>query len=553
MKQKFTLLFTVLLFAVTVNAQDVRYIDDGQFSVSVESDVVYGVNATVLFIPQVGEAVPQQLLMDVYTPDNDTETSRPAVLVFHTGNFLPPVTNAQIAGQKIDSSAVEICTQLARRGYVACSVDYRLGWNPLAQSQPERALGLIQAAYRGIQDGTTAVRFLKETVENGGNPYGINPDQIVVLGTGTGGYITLGMAGLNNFGDDNGDGLDDAYAKIINTQFGPAKFVLDTDADGTPETPMVVPTFHGDVEGKALTVVPADGFGLMMGDTTNYPNHVDQSSAFALAVNIGGALGDASWLDEESFPTISIQHPNDQFAPYIDDVLVVPTTGDPIVRVQGSLTVANIQDSLGNQNYTDVSYFDPITDMARANAEAAGHDYVEGLFPFLAEPNSAGLTEGVVIDWWDENAPAPGQGMGIPWNMLPHPLGGTFHSNGLILNEGMSAEKARGNIDLMMGYLLPRMCVSLGIGECGISSNQEISQVELSISPNPASGLVTVTAGDNTMERISITDIQGKVVFLSGNLNTTSQKLDVSNMTAGMYIIQIKLEDGIASSKLMVN
>ena len=97
--------------------------------------------------------------MDVYQPSGDTETSRPLVLVFHTGNFLPNVLNGQISGTKKDSSVVEICTQLARRGYVAASVDYRVGWNPLASTQPERALGLIQAAYRGLQDGRNAIRY----------------------------------------------------------------------------------------------------------------------------------------------------------------------------------------------------------------------------------------------------------------------------------------------------------------------------------------------------------------------------------------------------------
>ena len=121
MKKLYTLLMCLGLAISTLFAQE-RYVDEVFSSVKVTSDVVYGVNATVLFLPTVGEAIPIPLTLDVYEPEGDTENSRPLVLVFHTGNFLPNVLNGQISGTKTDSSAVEICTQLAKRGYVAASV-----------------------------------------------------------------------------------------------------------------------------------------------------------------------------------------------------------------------------------------------------------------------------------------------------------------------------------------------------------------------------------------------------------------------------------------------
>ncbi len=557
MKQIFTsLLFSLLCISTVLNAQT-RYIDEVFTEVSVEADVTYGVNGTLLFLPVVGEVVPQALQMDVYQPVGDTEGDRPAVLIFHNGNFLPPVTNAQISGTRQDSSVVEIATQLAKRGYVAATVSYRLGWNPLAPTQPERALGLIQAAYRGVQDGTTAVRYLKATVD-GGNPYAINPEKIVAWGVGTGGYVTLAMATLNN--EDEATNTITSYSEILTTTNGPGKFLLDVDQDGTPETPMVVQSFHGDIEGKLTTVVPTDGFGLTAGDTTNYSNLPEYSSKFALAVNVGGALGDISWLDEESTPTISVQSPFDIFAPYADEVLVVPTTNESIVRVQGSLLVAANQDGLGNQNFDGENYNDAITEVARANAATAGHDYFEGLFPFIRPVNSAGIPEGVVLNWWDPEAPSPadGQGMGIPWNLLPHPSdpsGETsFHENGLVLNEGMSAEKARANIADVMAFVLPRACVSLDLGDCIVSSVQDLplSATDLQISPNPANGNVTITVDNSLIESLVISDLQGKVIFQAPVINTSSQTLDISALTSGMYIVKAKLQDGIATSKLSV-
>ena len=46
-------------------------------------------------------------------------------------------------------------------GYVVASIDYRLGWNPLAATQSERTNQLINAAYRGVQDARTAVRYFR--------------------------------------------------------------------------------------------------------------------------------------------------------------------------------------------------------------------------------------------------------------------------------------------------------------------------------------------------------------------------------------------------------
>ncbi len=87
---------------------------------------------------------------------------------------------------KEDSVLVEICTDLAKRGFVAASVSYRAGWNPIAPTQEQRVFGLINAAFRGIQDARTAVRFFRATAD-GGNPYGINTSKIGVWGDGKGG------------------------------------------------------------------------------------------------------------------------------------------------------------------------------------------------------------------------------------------------------------------------------------------------------------------------------------------------------------------------------
>ena len=184
----------------TVHAQQ-RYLDPIFDDVTITPNVVYGVNATVLTYndPNIGQALALPQVMDVYTATNDTETNKPLFLVFHTGNFLPFPVNGGTGGTKEDSVVVEICTQLAKRGFVAASVTYRAGWNPIAATQTERVFGLINAAYRGVQDANTAVRYFRRTVEEENNPYNIDPTKIGLWGVGTGGYISLNTIGLDDY------------------------------------------------------------------------------------------------------------------------------------------------------------------------------------------------------------------------------------------------------------------------------------------------------------------------------------------------------------------
>ncbi|MEM1217601.1 MAG: T9SS type A sorting domain-containing protein [Bacteroidota bacterium] len=535
----FMLLFVALGLSFQANAQ--RYLTEVFDEVSVEADITYGVNATILQIGTAGELLPEELKMDIYTPVGDTETERPLALVFHTGNFLPPVTNGQISGLRTDSSVVEICTRLAKYGYTAASVSYRLGWNPLAATQPERALGLIQASYRGIQDGRTAIRYFKNDVINGDNQYSIDTSAIACIGTGTGGYITLGMATVNN------------YNEIPTAMNPPGKFLLDTDGDGVPETPMVVPTYHGDIEGKNLTIAPDAAFGFPGGDTSNYVNYPGISSEYQLSVNVGGALGDISWLDEETPPLITIQSAFDFFAPYEDAVLVVPTTGDPIVQVQGGLVIHTEQDALGNnQVFIDANINDDFTTTAIGNSANADHDYFEALYPYTRPENSNGEDEGVAIEWWDPGAPAPGAGMGIPWNMLPHPSGLTFHENGLLLNEGMSAEKARTNIDTIMGYYAPRAVAAMGLEVTSVEELEE-QMVALTLAPNPVGNEVLLTsAPDFPMKNVVLFDQNGQVLRTFNNLDTNYFFMSRGDLPSGMYIMQIGFEEGQSISKKLI-
>lgn len=533
--KKIILLLSFALFTVAAFAQQGRYLESVFSDVEVNTEI-YGANATILtlFDTNFREAIRIPLQADIYTPVGDTENNRPLVIYMHTGNFLPVGLNQSVSGTRRDSSTVEICNRLAQMGYVAASADYRLGWNPEAQTQPLRALGLIQAAYRGVQDARTAIRYFKYTAANG-NPYGIDTTKIVLWGQGTGGYISLATSTL------------DEFAEITTTTNPPGKFL--TDLDGNPNTlePMIIPAWFGDIEGKTYGVVPPSGFGTIPpNDTLCYPNWVNQTSDFAMCVNMGGALADISWLEAGDVPMVSYHVPNDEFAPYEDAVLVVPTTGDPIVQVQGSKLLQETANTLGNnQVFVDAAINDEFTAAAMANSSLTGHAYIEGLYPLVRPINQFNRAEGSPWDWWDA----------AYWSQIPHPAdpsGNTsFHQVALLTNANMSAEKGRRYIDTIVGYYAPRAYAALNLTS-DVEDIISATDVELNTFPNPATDRVNIqTAEAFPVQDLYIYDMNGKYITGQFGLNSTQFNLYRGTLPKGMYVMKLRFKEGVVATQLM--
>jgi hypothetical protein len=423
-------------------------------------------------------------------------------------------------------------------GYVAVAADYRLGWNPFAQTQPERALGLINAAYRGVQDARTCVRFFKRDVTESGNTYRIDTGKIVMWGQGTGGYISLAAATLDN------------YIKIVTTEQPVGKFLADLNGDSIPD-PMVIEPYNGDIYGDSIVGLSPGG-AVPAGDTLALPNHPGYSSDFHLTVNMGGALGDISWLDENSPPMISFHVVNDQFAPYESAILVVPTTDDPIVEVQGSLTAVTKANELGlNDAFSVVD--DEYTDAAKAASAVAGHDYQEGLYPFNIPLNILQQANGSPWNWWSvekwDTIVHPNAGMG------GLPAGVSYHFVASLSDMTMSAEKSRTYIDTIIGYYAPRAFEALGL-DSTINSVPQLdkSLVSLLVSPNPSYGRLTFQSSpDFEMQAVRILDITGKLVLNRPSVRASQLEVDHSGLAPGTYLVEIRFEKGIVTEKVILH
>ena len=423
----------------------VRYIDEIFEEVEVTEGVVYGENITVIPALQGLPPGPENLVMDIYEPADDSETERPVILYFHTGNFLPQYVNGSAVGTRTDSSAVEICSRFARMGYVVASVDYRLGWNPLAGTQEERTMQLIQAAYRGVQDSRTAVRYMRKSIAEDGNPWGVSGEKIAMFGEGTGGYITLASSTISNYNDII---VDDLGAPIMKFWYDPG--------DGN-FIPMVIEGIHGNPDATTDTYAPASmgGFQLCMA------NHVGYSSDFHFQMNLGGAMGDLNWLDEGDMPMVSFQTPHDPFAPYTTGVLIVPTTGNPIVEVSGAYDIhdeINGYSTNNNASFAEIGLVDP--------AVAFGNQGWDGLFPVLNN-----YVDGVPTEPYDS---APWQWWDVAMTQAVDDANGTsIAATQLTLNPTMGEDEAMFWIDQIQDYTAPRLAASLEVVALGPGCNDE--------------------------------------------------------------------------------
>ncbi len=339
-------LITALTCGFNSQAQvQVRYLDEVFTNVQVDTTIMYAQNILYGDTSNGGLGTPRPLFMDVYRPAGDTATNRPVVLLSHNGSFLPEALTQQLLGfcfkNRKDSSIVELCHRFARRGYVAVSFSYRLGWNPISPDQETRTKTIIQAVYRGMQDAKSLVRYLKNDFANNSNQWGIDTGKIVIGGTNSGAYVALAASNLNDTSELSGP-------KFVGSQ---GQFI------------------------KQDTLGDFDGFNGVLA----YDNYPGISSAFQCALALGGAVGDTSWVQAGETPVIAFHGTNETLTPY-NTAIVVTSTGQPVIEVSGSGDFMPMVEALGNNTSLVPNNF--TQGPPNKNGQGVQTAPVEGLYPF---------------------------------------------------------------------------------------------------------------------------------------------------------------------------
>jgi hypothetical protein len=546
--KKNLLLCIGLLVGSIYNAVAQRYQTEVFSSVKTTTNVTYGHNHSVIptafdpvgfqpFLPaDSARLYIDTLKMDVYEPNGDTATDRPLVIYIHTGNFLPKVVNGSATGNKDDKAAVEICNRYAKRGYVAASINYRLGWNPLASTQEVRTALLLNAVYRAILDTKSAVRYFRKNAAVDGNEFGIDASKVILVGQGSGGYVALAYVTLDK-----------------NAEMEISKFLF--AANGTPYVNRAI---WGNIDGTS---------GLV-----NVENNTSYSAAVNMSINLGGALADTSWLEAGDVPMVSFQCIRDPFAPFGNGTVIVPTTNQNVVDVSGASVFMVQAHNYGNNSaFASMdTEWDVYTTRARSMYNKvypyiypAPNDEIElynaeGLYAFdLADRTSINrlANQGSPWDWWvkaelDMYVAGYNAVTGSTYNA------DTIHFNGLLSNPDMSEAKAKLYIDTIIGYSIPRVVRVLQLpGYETINVNELLmDKKEVTLYPNPSNGQFTISTGDmeNTITEINVFDLSGRMIWSKTQVNQSIYEVSSANFSIGTYIVQIKTEAETSVKKLSV-
>ncbi len=277
----------LFLFLFGMQAQ-VRYLDTLFTSYTVDSNIVYGTDTTFA-----GTVIP--LTMDIYTPDGDVITERPAIVFVHGGTF--------VTGSKNDSEVVALCKAFVHRGYVTVSINYRIGFNFSSDPAILQAEA-IKALLRGVQDGKGAFRYLYKTAKNMGNLYKIDTTNLFFAGVSAGAFIGNHIAYMQTIAE-----LNQYTSDTLLNQIG------------------------GGLDGR---------------------NNPGYSYNFKAMVNLCGAVGLSSWIDATEIPLISMHGTADQTVPYgqgsVLGVLAVhgSYSMDSVADLRGVPSALFTWDSLGH-------------------------------------------------------------------------------------------------------------------------------------------------------------------------------------------------------------
>ena len=523
-----------LTCGVAAFAQGGRYLEP-QFNPMVDATLrPYGANVTVLPIILGQSQTPQvdTLMFRLYTPAGDDATRRPVVIIHHTGSYMPIALNGGLTGSIEDAAVRELAARFAAFGYVAVTPEYRQGWNTIAPDVDEQTETLLIASLRGAQDLHMMCRYLRKTVAEDGNPFGIDGDRILAVGLGTGGYNV-----------NNANFLD--RVSEVNT--------LDKFIDSRDNTPYYDSSLYGNPYGTDQA-------------TLNVPNWASYENGFQMGVNLGGAMGDLSWIEgrDSEAPIAAMHSIRDQNAPFgIGDILV-PTTGNTVLQDSpGSRIIVGASNDNGNN---------AVLLAAHANLLAAGDgltqkieslkdvDFTtrsgtettlatESMYPWIY---GAGEVYANEYNYTDTAVLGPIVRPIIAAAQLPFTfealVQGELRSN----RNFLSPAGARLYLDTIMQFILPRAYAALDLQTLVDVEEVESSAIGLTVAPNPARESAFVRVSDGVrLDAITVVDALGREVRTL-RANSSTYELDLAGYASGVHYLLIRTDQGVATERLLV-
>jgi acetyl esterase/lipase len=180
MKKILRIIIVLTLLGYHAEGQNpVRYLQPVFEKVTLSEDIEFGEVTTF-------DGKTEKLLLDVYSPEGDTEMNRPVILLLHGGGFRP-------GNDKKQSYIVKFANDFAKRGYVCISINYRVRTAP-----KEDKKGTMADA---LEDAMSGLNWIRDNHQK----LNIDKKKIIIGGGSAGGMLAVNFCYKDNSAKEKWD------------------------------------------------------------------------------------------------------------------------------------------------------------------------------------------------------------------------------------------------------------------------------------------------------------------------------------------------------------
>ncbi len=449
----------------------------------------------------------QELFMDIYEPKGDTMSQRPVMIFAFGGGF--------IQGDRFEKHVTRTCEQFAKAGYVAVAIDYRIGIDIVGGLSNPSGEGM-RVFFRAVQDMRAATQYMYYSADQLGNPYRIDTNAIFVGGASAGAITALMM----EYGDKLSEFDDLANPSEIASLGG-----FDTSSANGP---------HGSYGYKSIGVV-----------------------------NIAGALPNVDWIEPGDVPVLSAHGDEDDTVPYKDEASLNSLLQLVGIELEGSFLVDQEAEAEGvcSYLYTMVGedhpsngrsdyYFQNIYHrlMPRMKAILDGKTFCCDMEVSIQGDTLVGIyNNGDEVELTSTLSNDMGAAQ-LSWCSYPN-AGSSDQASFTVNPEPDSLEEGTQyyTVTATEGNCVATDLVAVqrvdSIADTTTSIDARTESLDARLYPNPAQGMITVELADYRNVNYQILDLSGKVLQ-TGKLNNNKQSLNLSQLSAGQYILLLRDGEG---------
>jgi len=135
------------------------------------------------------------------------------------------------------------------------------------------------------------------------------------------------------------------------------------------------------------------------------------------------------------------------------------------------------------------------------------------------------------------------------------PAGGTYSGNGVSGSQFDPAVAGSGTIPLAYTFVDNNGCSNTAQSSVFVDDCLGIPQLEnnpIAIYPNPSNGLITIDAGQLSIEKIEVYDMFGKLIMVENVNGSAIEKLNILHVALGAYTVSVFTNVGVEHIPIII-